>query len=95
VEEFDDIKSGYRVKFYFDQNPFFTNDVLVKEFHLGTSEPSSNSTSITWKDGMDLTKHAQDQNAKAANRKRQHQTPRTFFTWFSDNTDASADDIAE
>lgn len=37
VEEFDDIKSGYRIKFYFDENPFFENDLLMKEFHLGTS----------------------------------------------------------
>lgn len=37
VEEFDDIKSGYRIKFYFEENPYFENDVLVKEFHLATS----------------------------------------------------------
>jgi len=94
VEEFDDIKSGYRIKFYFDENPFFENDVLTKEFHLGTSEPSSNATAIKWKEGMDLTKPAQDQAAKAT-KKRPHQAPRTFFTWFSDNSDPSADDIAE
>ena len=35
VEEFEDIKSGYRIKFYFDENPYFENDLLVKEFHLG------------------------------------------------------------
>jgi len=35
VEEFEDIKSGYRIKFFFDENPFFDNDQLVKEFHLG------------------------------------------------------------
>lgn len=93
VEEFDDIKSGYRIKFYFDANPFFENDVLTKEFHLGTSEPSSNATAIKWKEGMDLTKHAQEQNK--AGKKRAHQTPRTFFTWFSDNSDPSSDDIAE
>ncbi|PRD28897.1 UNVERIFIED_CONTAM: Set [Trichonephila clavipes] len=37
VEEFEDIKSGYRIKFYFDENPYFENDVIVKEFHLGSS----------------------------------------------------------
>lgn len=37
VEEFEDIKSGYRIKFHFSKNPYFTNDVLVKEFHLGSS----------------------------------------------------------
>jgi len=94
VEEFDDIKSGYRIKFFFDENPFFENDLLTKEFHLGTSEPSSNATAIKWKDGMDLTKHSQEQNNKAG-KKRPHQTPRTFFTWFNDNSDPSSDDIAE
>jgi len=78
VEEFDDIKSGYRIKFFFDENPFFENDMLAKEFHLGTSEPSSNSTAIKWKDGMDLTKHAQEQAVKAG-KKRPHSAPRTFF----------------
>ena len=37
MEEFEDIKSGYRIKFFFKANPFFENDVLVKEFHLATS----------------------------------------------------------
>lgn len=37
VEEFEDIKSGYRINFYFDENPYFNNDVLTKEFHLGSS----------------------------------------------------------
>lgn len=37
VEEFEDIKSGYRIKFHFDSNPYFENDVLTKEFHLGSS----------------------------------------------------------
>merc|ERR1712168_1330037 len=55
VEEFDDIKSGYRIKFYFDENPYFENDVLTKEFHLGsTGDPASKSTEVKWKDGHNL-----------------------------------------
>jgi template-activating factor I len=96
VEEFDDIKSGYRIKLFFDDNPFFENDVLVKEFFLGSAEPASTSTEIKWKDGMDLAKKNQDQDAKAGKkRSAPGGPPRTFFSWFSDNTDASADDIAE
>lgn len=37
VEEFDDIKSGYRINFNFDTNPYFSNDILTKEFHLGST----------------------------------------------------------
>lgn len=37
VEEFEDIKSGYRINFHFDENPYFENEVLTKEFHLGSS----------------------------------------------------------
>lgn len=106
VEEFEDIKSGYRIKFFFDSNPYFENECLVKEFHLGTSgDPASSSTPIIWKLGSDLAKRLKDhtQRANEANnqnsknsRKRAHQEPtRTFFTWFLENGDASADDIAE
>lgn len=35
VEEFEDIKSGYWIKFYFEENPYFENSVLTKEFRLG------------------------------------------------------------
>lgn len=92
VEEFEDIKSGYRIKFCFDTNPFFENDVLVKEFHLGTGDPKSVSTEIKWKPGMDLTKKVKESNS--ARRKRGYE-PKNFFVWFSDHMDPSADDIAE
>lgn len=49
MEEFDDIKSGYRIKLFFDENPFFQNSELVKEFQLGNIEPSSSTTEIQWK----------------------------------------------
>ena len=58
-------------------------------------DPASESTSIKWKDGMNLVKKAQ-QNGDAAGQKRKHSSlSRTFFQWFKDNTDPSADDIAE
>jgi len=92
VEEFDDIKSGYRIKFHFDENPFFSTLVLTKEFHLGTAEPVSTSTPIAWKENMNLLDR---ENGEKGGRKRGHPAPRTFFSWFVDNSDASADDIAE
>uniref|UniRef100_A0AAQ4NWN8 SET nuclear proto-oncogene a n=1 Tax=Gasterosteus aculeatus aculeatus TaxID=481459 RepID=A0AAQ4NWN8_GASAC len=52
VTEFEDIKSGYRIDFYFDENPYFENKLLSKEFHLNESgDPSSKSTEIKWKSG--------------------------------------------
>jgi len=29
VEEFEDIKSGYKINFHFEENPFFSNEVLI------------------------------------------------------------------
>jgi len=103
VEEFEDIKSGFRIKLYFDENPFFENkDCLVKEIHLiGTDgEPSSTSTEIKWKPGMDLTKKAVppvQPGGGASRLKRKHgfDEEKDFFGWFTDHSDPSMDDIAE
>merc|ERR1712210_37143 len=96
VEEFEDIKSGYKIKFHFSTNPYFSNESLCKEFQLGTSgDPTSSSTSIEWKEGYNLTAKAEQRAALAkGSRKRQLET-RTFFTWFQDNMDPSQDDVAE
>lgn len=59
-------------------------------------DPASQSTIIKWKDSMDLTKKHKERQAQMKNsRKRVHEQPRTFFTWYADHGDASADDIAE
>ncbi|XP_050413424.1 protein SET [Patella vulgata] len=95
VEEFEDIKSGYNINFHFASNPYFSNDLLTKEFHLGSSgDPVSTSTEIKWKDGMDLVKKAK-KNQTNGNRKRRYGVAGSFFTWFTDNTDPSIDEIAE
>ncbi|XP_076042960.1 NAP domain-containing protein SET isoform X4 [Oratosquilla oratoria] len=97
VEEFDDIKSGYRIKFYFDENPYFENNCLTKEFHLGsTGDPASQSTEIKWKEGNNLVERFKRrmQAEKMAGRKRPLEV-RSFFSWYLDHGDPSADDIAE
>uniref|UniRef100_A0A8C2YGY2 SET nuclear proto-onco n=1 Tax=Coturnix japonica TaxID=93934 RepID=A0A8C2YGY2_COTJA len=81
--------------FYFDENPYFENKVLSKEFHLNESgDPSSKSTEIKWKSGKDLTKRS-SQTQNKASRKRQHEEPESFFTWFTDHSDAGADELGE
>uniref|UniRef100_A0A8C9B422 SET n=1 Tax=Phocoena sinus TaxID=42100 RepID=A0A8C9B422_PHOSS len=95
VTEFEDIKSGYRIDFYFDENSYFENKVLSKEFHLNESgDPSSKSTEIKWKSGKDLAKRS-SQTQNKASRKRQHEDPESFFTWFTDHSDAGADELGE
>merc|ERR1719479_86425 len=65
-EEEEDIKSGYRIKLYFDDNPYFDNDVLTKEFHLSSSEdPASQCTTIRWKEGFNLAAKAAQRAAHA------------------------------
>lgn len=92
VEEFDDIKSGYRMKFTFDENPFFENTQIVKEFFLGNSEPTSTTSEIKWKSDSELGSKIK---GKLASRDSDSPTPRSFFTWLADNQDASNDEVAE
>ena len=92
IEEFEDIKSGYRIKFHFDENPFFENKVLVKEFHLAsTGDPTCTSTEINWK-STDEGKSLRD---VITSKQRKSKVEITFFLWFLENGDASTDDIAE
>ena len=37
VTEFEDSKSGYRIGYYFHENPCFKSEVLSGEFHLDES----------------------------------------------------------
>ncbi|XP_018570114.1 protein SET isoform X2 [Anoplophora glabripennis] len=92
VEEFEDIKSGYWIKFYFEENPYFENAVITKEYHLGCATPTSESTQIIWKEGCTL---GQTSEISRGGRKRRHEPSKTFFGWFNDNIDPYTDDIAE
>jgi len=99
VQEFEDIKSGYKINFYFDAaNPFFENDVLSKEFHLNENgEPSCKSTTIKWKAGKNLCEEAKQDNGSTDKqaKKRQHKQPSLFFSWFTETTESTVDDFGE
>uniref|UniRef100_A0A5F8HFV3 SET nuclear proto-oncogene n=1 Tax=Monodelphis domestica TaxID=13616 RepID=A0A5F8HFV3_MONDO len=95
VIEFEDVKSGYRIDFYFEENPYFENKVISKEFHLDESgDLASKSTEIQWKSGKDLTTRP-CQILNKGGRKRLREEPDSFFTWFTDHTDAGADELGE
>lgn len=90
VQEFEDIKTGYLINFHFGENPYFDNKCLTKEFHLNeTGEPSCKSTSINWKQGKSLVKSAANKGNK-----RPHDAQESFFSWFSNEVDAS-DELGE
>lgn len=94
VEEFEDIKSGYKMKFQFKANPYFTDETLEKEFHLHDDEIPSGPTATTvhWKPGKSLVA----KNGAAAGQKRKNEETQTsFFSWFSDNPEAGMDEIGE
>jgi template-activating factor I len=94
VQEFEDIKSGYKINFHFEENEYFENDVVSKEFHLNeTGEPSSKSTPIKWKAGKDLTKQPSPQ--KPGKKRTHSDQQESFFSWFLDHTDAGADELGE
>ncbi|XP_060537472.1 protein SET-like [Cylas formicarius] len=95
VEEFDDIVSGHVIKFYFDENPYFENSVLTKEFHLGEEVPNSRSTAIVWKEGQQLGSNHQDVNRTGTRKRRLESMKHSFFSWFNDNVDPYTDDIAD
>lgn len=99
VQEFEDIKSGYKINFNFDhnKNPFFENETISKEFHLNENgEPSCKSTQIKWKPGKNLTEESKPElNTDKSAKKRVHKEASLFFSWFNDHTDASGDDFGE
>jgi len=93
VQEFDDIKSGYSISFHFRENSFFKNQILTKTFHAeGT--PVSKPTKIDWYPGKDLTAKKP---TPAGDKKRGHDATeqQSFFSWFSDAADLSADELGE
>ena len=50
VVEDDDIKSGYTITFTFEKNAFFTNDKIVKKYHMTPEGSVENSTTkFDWK----------------------------------------------
>lgn len=58
----DDSSGSFTLNFHFKENPYFTNEVLNKTYHLEGDEgdevtcKSVDSTVIEWKEGKDITK---------------------------------------
>merc|ERR1711862_1074624 len=67
---------GFKLLFHFVENPYFTNDTLEVEYQTFESNPyngmnpcnSIKSSTIHWKDGMDLTTGSKKKTKKNTNR---------------------------
>ncbi|KAG8447767.1 hypothetical protein GDO86_015034 [Hymenochirus boettgeri] len=81
VEDFTHMKSSCKIEFYFNRNPYFKNEVLIKEFQYNSSgRLVSRSTPIRWLQGQ--KPRGEDKSSPS------------FFSWFSDHSFPSADRIA-
>ena len=59
VVDNDDIKSGFEIKFNFQENPYFTNKTLVKSFFVNNEgEVDNKSAEIKWKEVNFVNSHA-------------------------------------
>ncbi|EHB06450.1 Testis-specific Y-encoded-like protein 2, partial [Heterocephalus glaber] len=86
VQDLRHISMGYKMKLYFQTNPYFTNMVIVKEFQRNRSgRLVSHSTPIRWHRGQEPQAHG----------RRNQDTNHSFFSWFSNHSLPEADRIAE
>ncbi|KAM4696754.1 uncharacterized protein WCC33_015482 [Rhinophrynus dorsalis] len=85
VEDFTHLKSSCKIKFYFNPNPYFKNEVIIKEFHYGSSgRLFSHSTPIRWW----RKQHPSGYSGKSCS------SASSFFSWFLDHSFPAADRIA-
>ena len=92
IEEFEDLKNGYKIILKFEpNNPYFENETLVKEYHLENSGQSKSVvTPIKWKPGKNIL----IDNSDKESRKRKA-SESSFFFWFTDSNHSSLDEIAD
>ncbi|KAM9785936.1 testis specific protein Y-linked [Neosynchiropus ocellatus] len=82
-------KLGFRIRFHFRRNPYFQNNIIMKELHLGVGgQAMSFSNPILWHRGHNLTAHSEP-------RKLSRGVYETFFSWFGDHSNPSQDDVAQ
>ncbi|KAF6073407.1 hypothetical protein HJG60_009540 [Phyllostomus discolor] len=75
-----------KIMLLFCSNPYFRNDVIVKEYLITLTGPkASYSTPIQWHDHFEQEAYSRRHNNSGLN----------FFNWFSDHSLAGSDRIAE
>ena len=90
--EIHDTDDDFSVYFHFEENPYFTNDLLAKKFFCKDGEPTkSEGTVIEWKQGKDRTKKVvkKKQKNKKTGEKRtvtKEEEEESFFNFFKSNS---------
>jgi template-activating factor I len=99
VEELEDIKSGYNLKFYFAENPYIKNDLIVRELrHLNSEEVVVGTTGIEYKDtpqGRKLKEIVENSIMQQRRKVRPEEMQPSFFAWLTQQGEPGSDEIAE
>ncbi|EGT43851.1 hypothetical protein CAEBREN_10499 [Caenorhabditis brenneri] len=81
VQEFDDLRSGFKIIMTFDANEYFKNEVITKSYFLQSETPSTQITEIQWE---------KDKNPPAP----EDESSITFLEWLSYTPSPDSDEIA-
>jgi template-activating factor I len=100
VEEFEDIKSGYKIHMHFNKNEYFSNTMLTKEFRLtDQGEPTFTGTKIEWYPTKNIIANCQQASANNGNAKGKRPADSgmdsSFFFWFSDEEATLSAELGE
>ncbi|XP_025216323.1 protein SET [Theropithecus gelada] len=75
-------------------HPEQTGEQIMKQYNVLETSGSQREPGLRVMEHLDLTKRS-SQTQNKASRKRQHEEPESFFTWFTDHSDAGADELGE
>ena len=103
-EEDDEPQRGFRLDFHFDENPYFSNEVLSKSYHMVDEEDpileSAEGTDIEWAQGKNLCVKVLRKKPKKGDKKGKPITKTekadSFFNFFSPpDVPGEGDDLTE
>eukprot|EP00993_Chasmostoma_nieuportense_P001403 NODE_2289_length_1219_cov_112.790293_g2177_i0.p1 GENE.NODE_2289_length_1219_cov_112.790293_g2177_i0~~NODE_2289_length_1219_cov_112.790293_g2177_i0.p1 ORF type:complete len:393 (+),score=118.10 NODE_2289_length_1219_cov_112.790293_g2177_i0:63-1181(+) len=105
-KNFDDPDKGFTLEFHFDENPFFTNTILLKTYHLLDEDEilldKAEGCAIDWKAGQNLTivlkkKKQKGKGGKNGRTVTKEEPCESFFNFFKPPQipDSDEDDVDE
>ncbi|KAJ2395132.1 hypothetical protein GGI05_001728 [Coemansia sp. RSA 2603] len=84
---------NYKIEFCFGENPYFSNDKLIKEFDFSNKDNIKVvNHSIDWKENMDLTATSKKSDEEEDSDDSLENEDSSFFCWF---TDENGSDLAD